>query len=275
MSKREKVPGVFIHTHIATGSYYIGVSADVYRGVVEDQRRLRKKEHFSTALQKLYDDNPLVVSKSIVCESSSEATELRRKMVAEDYANPLLLNKSAGLNVCAVYRITHIPSGFYYIGSTGNFTSRKHHHEWMLMDGSHAVRKLQQLFNHNKDLTTLRWEIILANPREYAYGLENTMLDKSKNDPLLLNKSPIATGGNGGRAVYSDEERQRRSDLAKQMWAENRLRKDTSISGASKKVSIEGTIYESVADASRKTGIAMHLIYHRVRSDKHSDYFYL
>lgn len=273
MSKREKVPGIFIHTHMATGSYYIGVSADVHRGVVEDQRRLRKKEHFSTILQKLYDEKPFIVSRTVVCKDYVEANNLRRKMVAEDYANPLLLNKSAGLNVCAVYKVTHTPSGFFYIGSTHNFTSRKHHHEWCLIEGRHSVQKLQQLFNINPDLTLLKWEVILASPREYAYGLEQTMVDKAQADPFLLNKAPHVKGGNGGFEI-GEELREKRRVAAKKQWAEGRMR-DPSVSGASKKVSIDGNIYDSVVAASKQLNLATHHIYRRVKSDEWPSYQYL
>lgn len=271
--KRIKSPGIFIHTHVATGSYYIGVSEDVHRGSVEDQRRLLKKEHFSTALQSLYDENPFITTKVILCPTREAAKDLRREMVVADYANPLLLNKSVGLNVCVVYRITHTPSGYFYIGSTSNFTNRRHHHEWCLMDGRHGVAKLQQLFNINRDIGLLKWDIILAHTREFAYGLEQTMLDREKDNPLLLNSATNSKGGNGGME-YTVEMKKMRSVAAKKQWAEGRMR-DPSVSGASKKVSIDGTIYDSVVAASKQLNLATHHIYRRVKSDEWPSYQYL
>ena len=270
---RTKVPGVYILTHKKTGQYYIGASVDVHRSSVEDHRRVRVGKHPSKRLCEAYVEDVVIDVRVIECSGWDEAETLKRSLIANDFSNKLLLNEVGGLNVCAVYRITHKPTGHFYIGSTATFSQRKRGHESGLRNGDNPCAKLQELYNANPDLNDLHWDVILAHPIEHAHFLEEKMIKEAWDNPLLLNKAQSAKGTRG--VVYTDEERQRRSDLAKQMWAENRLRTDTSISGASKKVSISGTVYESVADASRKTGIAMHLIYHRVRSDKHSDYFYL
>lgn len=273
MSNRDKMPGVYIHTHKKTQHFFIGMSVDVFRSAVEDLRRLRVGIHTSEKFRSLYKECGLIDTQIITCKDREEAEELKWKLTKENYSNPLLLNQTIGLNVSAVYRIIHKPTGHFYIGSTRDFSQRKREHEHRLIKNKNPCKKLQELYNANPDLNDLHWDIILAHPISHAQFLEEKMIKEAWDNPLLLNKAQSAKGTRG--VVYTDEERQRRSDLAKQMWTENRLRKDTSISGASKKVSISGTVYESVADASRKTGIAMHLIYHRVRSDKHSDYFYL
>ncbi len=272
MAKRDKVPGVFIHRHIQSGAYYIGVSADLFRGVVEDQRRLRKGEHFSHKLQELYDKNNGLDSETIPCQSYEAARDLRRQMVADSFSDPNLLNKSSGMNVCAVYRLTHKPSGRFYIGSTSNFTRRRQHHEYFLLKGSHNYQELQELFNQDPNVDHLQWDVILAAGREFAYSLEQTMLDKAQGDPLLLNKTLGVFGCSG--MVMSDEFKEKVGLRSKEMWKDEAFRQAV-VDGKKKKVLIGGVEYASVIDASKETGIYSRTLYARVKAKNWPDYRYV
>lgn len=272
MSKRAKVAGLYIQTHKVSGAFYIGVSEDVYRTVAEDLRRLNNNFHNNAKLQELFNRSPIVDTDIRLCFSIAEAQKLKRDMVVKHYSDPLLLNQRNALNVCAVYRITHEPSGFFYIGSSKDFAQRKRVHESTLRKGKHMCPKLQELFNEKPDFSLLKWDIILAHPIEHAHFLEEKMITDSRNNPLLLNKADSAKGTKG--VHYSGEEKSRRSTLAKQLWAEGRMR-DPSVSGASKKVSIDGNIYDSVVAASKQLNLATHHIYRRVKSDEWPSYQYL
>ncbi len=271
MSVREKIPGVYIQTHRASGAFYIGASVDVYRSATEDLRRLRKGFHSSKELQKLFDENPYIDSRIMGCGSIEEADNLKRELIAKDFSNPLMLNQNNRLNVSAVYRLTHIPTGYFYIGSANNFTERRMVHEYTLKKGEHMSQKLQELYNENPDPSVLKWDIILAHPRSHAHELEQKLINDSLNDPLLLNKSTNVKGNN---VAASLELREKRRAVAKQLWAEGRMR-DPSVSGASKKVSIDGNIYDSVVAASKQLNLATHHIYRRVKSDEWPSYQYL
>lgn len=82
--------------------------------------------------------------------------------------------------MCAVYRLTHKPSGHFYIGSTADFTNRRSHHEYALTKGEHSVKLLQDLFNDSPNHDDIRWDVQLVSNRELAYVAEQHMLDSSK-----------------------------------------------------------------------------------------------
>lgn len=271
MSRREKIAGVYIQTHTASGAFFIGSSVDVYRSAAEDLRRLRKGFHSSMELQKLYDANNLIDTRIMCCESIDAAQQLQRELIAKDLSNPLLLNRNYKLNVCAVYRLTHTPSGYFYIGSANDLTERRMVHLYTLRKGKHMSKKLQELYDQKPDPSLLKWDVILANPRSFAHEMEQKFLKEEWDNPLLLNKSLNVKGNN---APISEELREKRRAVAKQLWAEGRMR-DPSVSGASKKVSIDGTIYDSVVAASKQLNLATHLIYRRVKSDEWPSYQYL
>jgi len=272
MSKRAKVAGLYIQTHQDSGAFYIGVSEDVYRTVTEDLRRLNNNFHNNKKLQELFNESPVLNTEVKPCFSIEEAQKLKRDMVVKHYSDPLLLNQRNALNVCVVYRITHLPSGYFYIGSSKDFAQRKRVHESTLHKGKHMCQKLQELFNEKPDSSLLKWDIILAHPITHARFLEEKMIADALDNPLLLNKYMCAKGTRG--EIFSEEEKARRSTLAKKLWAEGRMR-DPSVSGASKKVSIDGTIYDSVVAASKQLNLATHLIYRRVKSDDWPSYQYL
>ena len=271
MSGREKVAGVYIQTHRASGAFFIGTSVDVYRSATEDLRRLRTGIHTSDELQKLFNENPLIDTRIMGCEDLESAKQLKRELIAKDFSNPLMLNRNNSLNVSAVYRLTHVPSGYFYIGSAGDFTDRRMVHEYTLRKGKHMSSKLQELYDANPDPANFKWDVILAHPRSLAHDMEQKFLKEAWENPLLLNKS-LSVKGNS--APISEELREKRRAVAKQLWAEGRIR-DPKVSGASKKVSVDGVIYDSVMDASRKLDLATHHIYRRVKSDDWPSYLYL
>lgn len=263
MAKREKVPGIFIHTHRKSGSFYVGTSADVYRGVVEDQRRLLKGEHFNTELQRLYDEDSLIDSVVEVCESLPAAKARRTEIAAEGFSNPLMLNKSGGLNVTAVYRLLHKPSGHFYIGSTADFTNRRKHHEYTLTRGEHGVEKLQSLFSTEPDLSTLEWTVSLMAGRELAYITEQRMLDLEESNPLLLNVAKGVHGNTG--CTMTHELREQMGKRSKEKWQDLEYRQHMR-EVRSKPVSIMSVLYPCAKDAAATLNIVPPTLYSRLTS---------
>lgn len=252
MAKRQKFAGVFTHLHVKTGCFYVGTSADVQRGVVEDKRRLNKGEHFNHTLQRLFDEDSAIESSIEICESLPAAKVRRTEIVAGNFSNPKLLNRSGGLNTCAVYRLTHCPSGYFYIGSSRDFTNRRKHHEYLLSRGEHTIPQLQELFNQHPDLSTLRWDVILVNDRETGYLTEQKLLDEAKGDPLLLNLSSGVRGRGG--YIMSDLEKEELQKVNKRNWDNPETRRRM-VEGKWKKVSVDGVEYASAKGAAIALGI--------------------
>lgn len=92
-----------------------------------------------------------------------------------------------------VYKITVIPSGKFYIGSTCNIYRRLRHH----FNASQATNPYiaNAIVKHGLD--NIKVEIIKDNlTREEAYKLEQQLLDIYFKDDLNVNFSDLAKGGN-------------------------------------------------------------------------------
>ena len=247
--------------------------------------------------------------------------------------------------VTGAYKLTHVKSGKFYVGSTGNFYERRKHHIVLLRMGKHFVTDLQELYNENPEI---HFELFLTgydeHARELAYDHEQSMLDENKTNPLMMNKSfdarkPAFTGEieaqriaamtkttrspeyraaqgehskihrntehaktraseataeqwkdpekrkaiMGGRD--SEEARQANSDRNKQQWqdpeyrkqmlesrqskeARERLKQAIKDSGRTRKVKINGIVYDSLMDAVRATGVDKNSIKRRCLSPK-------
>lgn len=91
-----------------------------------------------------------------------------------------------------IYCITHMKSGHFYIGSTGNFKQRKYNHTTHLNRNVHCCKKLQELFN---DDSALNFTFFPSTSREVAYAAEGDLLELYKNDPRLCNTTKLCNGG--------------------------------------------------------------------------------
>lgn len=82
------------------------------------------------------------------------------------------------------YILTHVESGKFYIGSSGNLYERHHVHMSHLYNGIHKNLRLQELFDSD-DYCLMEYQ--LADNREIAYQLEQTELDQWIDHPDCLN----------------------------------------------------------------------------------------
>lgn len=96
------------------------------------------------------------------------------------------------------YILTHVKSGDFYIGSTGDFKMRRHGHVKTLNKGIHANSKLQKRYDEDKELS---FSIFIANDREDAYKIEQELIDYHKNDPKFLNIGLDAKAPNLGKKL--------------------------------------------------------------------------
>lgn len=104
----------------------------------------------------------------------------------------------AGRVIVCVYKLIHLATGYFYIGSTKNFTRRRKDHIVDLRAGKHSVQKMQELYNESPhfrfEIDSVGFDVDDPEVREKAYDREQALLDLHCSNPLLLNKSLNARG---------------------------------------------------------------------------------
>ena len=108
-----------------------------------------------------------------------------------------------------VYLIKSNVSEEVYVGSTKDMAKRIRQHKYELRHNKHPCKKLQEIYNKSPELTVEFIEIdepdkTLA--RELAFDQEQSLLDKFKEQSLLLNAATDARNAATG-IVYTDEVR--------------------------------------------------------------------
>lgn len=199
------------------------------------------------------------------------------------------------------YKLTHIATGCFYIGSSNNFNRRKQQHIWCLKNGSHKNKRLQSLYLTSPDL---EFEIIKCSDRQSAYDLEAQEIALNIGNPLMLNfcidvKSPMAG------LKFSDEHRDKISKALKgreltpewleklsvakkgiPMTEERKAILVASLKGlpkseehrlaaaagarlaTGKPVEVNGVIYATITEAESLLGMEKRSILRRIHSDK-------
>jgi group I intron endonuclease len=123
------------------------------------------------------------------------------------------LNQTATQPMQGIYKIIHIPSGRYYVGSAINIINRFARHNTDLNNNKHHCIYLQRLWNkHGKDKFIFEFieevaDKVLLIQREQKY------IDFAVNAGLCLNT--CLTAGNCLGVKHSLETRQKRSELMK------------------------------------------------------------
>lgn len=178
------------------------------------------------------------------------------------------------------YIITHSPTGYYYIGSTGNFRERYNQHRKHLSGNRHANYKLQSIFTSREDL---EYEFFPTPTREAAYLEEQRLLDKHYSDRFCCNvgKSSLdptlgvitlemrqaniqkAAQANIGRK-FSTEHREKLSLSHLGNTRSDETRAAISLS-KSRAIEIDGIRYASIAIASTELQINPNTIRTRLR----------
>lgn len=236
------------------------------------------------------------------CLEIAPITVLRRVESAEiewvewNYLQSQEVPKKKQQVLCVCYRLTHLPSQKFYIGSTRHYPTRKASHLWMLRNNRHTCKKLQELWNQDNAETNWQWLAIIYNTREEAYAEEQKNLDEFTGSQSLLNsvidaKSPIVEvmqrpGYKDGRARKIAEAYSLKPEDWKKDFVENmsrRANKRWSVPGAkekwkggsnpfAKKVSVDGIIYGSVKEAQAILGINEKTIRKRANSQYYPQY---
>lgn len=84
----------------------------------------------------------------------------------------------------AQYTIVHVSSGNYYVGSTGNMQQRRWAQMRDLNSGYHSNPNFRELYKPGDEVV---FTVKPTTTREEAFALEQTRLNESRGDSLLLN----------------------------------------------------------------------------------------
>ena len=119
-----------------------------------------------------------------------------------------------------VYLIKSNVSEEVYVGSTKDMAKRIRQHKYELRHNKHPCKKLQEIYNKSPELTVEFIEIdepdkTLA--RELAFDQEQSLLDKFKEQSLLLNAATDARNAATG-IDFTDEVRGKMSAAAKRRF---------------------------------------------------------
>lgn len=185
----------------------------------------------------------------------------------------------------AVYKLTHVRTGYFYIGSSGNMEQRRWDHLKRLNNGTHPNLKFQQIFKVGDHL---HFDIEHVIGREEAYNRELAAFKYYRGNPLLLNVLVDSVRGFAPGHVVPDEVKQKlalkrgpdhhmygrphseehRANLSASMkgrtfspesiekMRQTKLGKQLPAgSGAVSKISINGVVYERIADAVKALGL--------------------
>lgn len=127
------------------------------------------------------------------------------------------------------YLIRHVPTGVFYVGSTGDLKHRLRKHKEALCRGNHPNTRLQEVWNLNPLFS------VSFNPveddgspfevlREKAYDAEQALLDEHWGSEFLLNRSNDARNPLAEVVTNSDESNRKRSESMIRRWEDEEYR---------------------------------------------------
>lgn len=93
---------------------------------------------------------------------------------------------------CGIYRITHIASGKYYLGSSLNTEKRLGEHLRLLRNSEHSNHHLQHAFD-KYGAEAFCFEVIAECSGEERIALEQAYLSEAWGSSLLYNVNPVAS----------------------------------------------------------------------------------
>lgn len=171
-----------------------------------------------------------------------------------------------------VYTITHLNTGLFYIGSTGNYLGRRNSHMYYLRQYRHHSPELQEAFVNNP---RVMWNFIPMESITKARDLEKMLVHAFGSNSLLCNRrlrnpTPIPTSNKRGRKKGNTH-----SDETKQKMAETRRGKPKTRAWSDKiadsrrlAVVVDGVKYRSITEAAKVHGISIQLAIHRIKSNR-------
>lgn len=165
----------------------------------------------------------------------------------------------------AVYIIENQETGKFYVGSTININCRAKKHLTTLNNGKHANKKLQEQFDLVTDKNKIVMHVCFKNTVVIARAREQLILDEGFGHESCLNVSNNVNGPslNHNKITNLSENATKRSDNSKTMWLKDGFR-ENHIRALGDAVIVDGILYPSVREASRKLNVTIQAIRSRM-----------
>lgn len=263
-------PGAYILRDIISRKFYIGSSGDPDNRYQQHLSTLKSNTHQSVNLQALWNLGNVEFSCIVFpTETLEDARALEQALITENLDNPLMLN--IGMSAVGGDNITRNPN-----------------REEIVKKISVGLKRRNAKARENPE----EWKKLYPG----CIGVASGMFGRT-HTPEAIAKMKAATIGrvwhSGYKQKLSDEQRAERSKQASERVGERnsffgkthseetkekiRLSRIGNIPANSKKVEVDGVVYESLTEASRQFGISPALMVYRINSDKpkYSGYKYL
>lgn len=163
------------------------------------------------------------------------------------------------------YRLLHKPTGRFYVGSSNSVMRRINEHRYCLLRGDHQNPKLNEVFTTWADFEITIW---VAATVEEAMSVEQSLLDTHAGTELCCNVSLTAFPDRVGERWGADH----RNRIHRSMIGRTHTPDTKALISLtrSRRVSINGTIYDSAAIAANKLGLPHKRVRNRLMSDSPS-----
>jgi group I intron endonuclease len=184
--------------------------------------------------------------------------------------------------VVGAYVLAHKSTGCFYVGSSVNLRERINLHQSHLRRGIHANKKLAELVAHDDEVSV---GVVRTHTREEAYAIEQAVLDQHHGDPYCLNIAKDAKSSPKGRPLSPEtRHKQSQSLQGREFSEESRLKMSQASLGVPKSqehvakmrqarkeinscpVIVEGTRFDSIAEACRQFNTLHQTVHRRIRS---------
>lgn len=275
-----KITGGFKITHKVTGKFYVGYGKDMEKIMRHQFHVLSSGNHKSVKFQELWNSDPNRDSYHVewcICNDVKEAAKWKDLLVKSGDIN-CLNHERYGKKTYpgGVYKLTHVPTGVYYIGSTAYLNGRVGSHFWNLKNKRHVNERLQEVYDSDPTGFVV-WKEHTVD-RDQALEIEQRLLDESIGDPLCCNVSTSATSTAEGLA--KNEMIQRLKSIKMSQWRRDNPEKAKATTQAMmearrKGVMWDGVEYTSLRKAWEANGKNWSLIYRRLKDPEDYDVYLL
>lgn len=184
-----------------------------------------------------------------------------------------------------------------YVGSSKDIEERRDTHFKLLQSGKHPNRRLQAAYDANPNFDFVG---LVLGDREAAFDYEQSVLDELGYGPELLNISRNARYCRVDGLKHTDETKEKIRAAAmghthnqgRKHTVETRAKVSAALTGRpvsqetrdkiresnseyARSVSIDGTVYPSIAEAARVLGLKKPTLRYRVESESFPSYFFV
>lgn len=190
----EARPGLIIIEHDPTGSIYYHAAADVYKAMVNTEANLRAGRHHNPKLQELARGGYQFSYTVEYTDTVHAAKHKRSTYLKQRYKDPLVLNSTSRPKLCGHYRVTHLPTGTFYVGASQDLEKQFSYQFTLLRNGKHKSKQMQDLWDREEDPTKVfGWTMAVTENIEEAKKTVDAIILEHRDDPLMANQYHLRT----------------------------------------------------------------------------------